>query len=276
MNACAPPEAAAGGLVRPRYTLRGWLAESLAREATLTRFGLLMWALMIPAVIAYGLDDRLLRGVPVWTKPLKFMASTGLFALCTAWFVGLLPQARRGHPAVRLVVWGVIVSSAFEVGYITLQAALGDASHFNVGSPLHATMYRLMAVFALLLTATQPLLAWQIVRHGDPTQPVLWRRAVITGLVLTFVLGAASGMPLGGLQPPAGAGLPVVGWHAAGDLRPAHFLGIHAQQLLPLAGLLLARWSSPAAAVALGATVAAYVAAWVALMTLGLAAAAPA
>jgi hypothetical protein len=57
---------------------------------------------------------------------------------------------------------------------------------------------------------------------------------------MTFVLATASGFLLGGQQPPAGVGLPVLGWHIDGpDARPAHFLGVHAQQLLPLFGWLL-------------------------------------
>jgi hypothetical protein len=53
-------------------------------------------------------------------------------------------------------------------------------------------------------------------------------------------------------------GLPIVGWHIGGpDARPAHFLGVHAQQLLPLAGFALqkSRLSRPTqwlTAVALG------------------------
>jgi hypothetical protein len=63
---------------------------------------------------------------------------------------------------------------------------------------------------------------------------------VVLGLVLTFVLATVSGFHLGGQQPPAGMGLPIVGWHIGGpDARPAHFLGVHAQQLLPLAGFAL-------------------------------------
>jgi len=81
---------------------------------------------------------------------------------------------------------------------------------------------------------------------------------VVVGLVLTFLLATISGFLLGGRQPPAGMGLPIVGWHIGGaDARPAHFLGVHAQQLMPLAGLALqqARLSHPTrwlTAVALG------------------------
>jgi hypothetical protein len=47
---------------------------------------------------------------------------------------------------------------------------------------------------------------------------------------------------LGGNQPPAGQGTPIVGWHLYKDIRPAHFLGVHAQQLIPLWGLIAAKF----------------------------------
>ena len=224
------------GLPGPRQ----WLAESLRRSRALTVFGLLMWAVMLPALVAWGIDERELRGVSIWAKPLKFMASIGLFALSTAWFIGLLPQARRQGRAINAVVWTVIVAGGFEIVYITLMAALGEASHFNFSSPLHITMYSLMGAGAMAMTATQPLLAWQIVRHARDDLSPAWRDGVVAGLVLTFVLGAGAGGLLGSMQPPAGSGLPYVGWHPSGDLRPAHFLGMHAQQFFPLAGALIA------------------------------------
>lgn len=223
---------------QPFYATR--LKEAFARQRHLTWFALLVWAAMVPTLLAMGLDDRTLRGVNVWVKPLKFMASLGLFALSTAWFVGLLPVAQRQRPAVKLVVWTIIAAGLFEIVYITLQAGLGDASHYNASSRFHSGMYTLMGIAALAMTATQPVLAWMIARHGHPHQPMIWRDAVVLGLVLTFVLGAGSGALLGAVQPPSGAGLPVVGWHlGGGDLRLAHFVGMHAQQWLPLAGLLL-------------------------------------
>jgi hypothetical protein len=218
-----------------------WLAEAQRRHRGLTLAALLIWALMLPTLIALGLDERTVREVNVWVKPLKFMASIGLFWLSTAWFIGLLPEAQRRHTSVRKLAAVAIGAGVFEIAYITLQSALGQASHFNMSSPFHQTMYTLMGLGAMAMTATQPVLAWRIARHGRAELPAVWRASVVLGLVLTFVLGAGAGSLLGAVQPPSGVGLPVVGWHlSGGDLRPAHFVGMHAQQIIPLFGALLA------------------------------------
>ncbi|MBI5719704.1 MAG: hypothetical protein HZC37_18700 [Burkholderiales bacterium] len=223
-------------LTRP---LRHVTSELLARERRLTLFAALLLALAVPMAVAAGLDERLLRGANVWIKPIKFALSIALLALTTAWFVGHLRPERRRSRAMGRIVWLLIVAGSFELGYIGLQAALGQGSHYNVGDPLHAIMYPLMGLGALGLTATQPLLAWQLRTHADPSRPSAYRLAVRLGLGLTFVFGAGVGMLLSGLQPPdaGAASLPVFGWSLqGGDLRPAHFIGIHAGQLLPLAG----------------------------------------
>jgi hypothetical protein len=251
---------------------RAWLAACLRQQRALTVFALLMGLATLPTAVALGLDERSLRGVDVWLKPLKFMASVGLFAITTAWFIGLLPEARWRSRPVRALAWVIIVCGGFEIGYITLQAALGAASHYNFSDVLHIRLYSLMGLGALAMTATQPVLAWLIVHHGRPGLHPTWRTAVVVGLVLTFGLGAGAGGLLGSMQPPAGAGLPVVGWHLAGaDLRPAHFLGLHAQQLLPLAGLALLGLPRRAAAWALTAFTLVYVGLWALALQRGLA-----
>jgi hypothetical protein len=250
--------------------LRPLLAESMRRSRALTVFGLLMWAAMLPTLLAWGIDDRELRGISVWAKPLKFMASIGLLALSTAWFIGLLPDDRRRGGAIHTVTWTIVLAGGFEITYITLMAALGQASHFNFSSPLHITMYSLMGAGAMAMTATQPLLAWQIARHARNDLPSAWRDGVVVGLVLTFVLGAGAGGLLGSMQPPAGSGLPGVGWHPSGDLRPAHFLGMHAQQLFPLAGVLIATWMPGTGRRALALFTMVYVALWAWAMARGL------
>ncbi len=223
--------------------LRRIASELLARERRLTLYAALLLVLVVPMALLAGFDERTLRGVNVWVKPIKFALSIVLLALTTAWFIGHLQAAHRGSRAVRRIVWLLIGAGTFELAYITLQAALGQGSHYNVGDALHAVMYSLMGIGALLLTATQPMLAWQLRRHAEPTLPPAYYLAVQLGLVLTFVFGAGVGMLLSGMQPPDASGaatLPLLGWSLqGGDMRPAHFVGIHAEQVLPLAAVLV-------------------------------------
>lgn len=212
------------------------------REPRLVAFAAVLLALMLPAAIGLWLDERTLRDVNVWVKPMKFMLSVALTALTTAWFAPLLPQAVRRGRTFGMLVWVLIATGGFEVAYITVQAALGQASHYNVGDPFHATMYTLMGIGAVVLTATQPWLAWLIWRQGQRGVAPAYRLGVLLGLVLTFVLGAGAGILLGGGTPAPGPGLPVLGWsQVAGDVRVAHFVGIHAGQVLPLLGFWLAK-----------------------------------
>ena len=219
-------------------SLREWPAELMRRERRLAIYAAVLFALVLPLAIAWGLDERTLRGANVWIKPIKFAISIGVLALTTAWFVGHLPAQRRSGRAVDWIVWLLIGAGSFELAYITLQAGLGEASHYNVADGWHMAMYNLMGLGALLLTASQPMLAWQLFRHPDPQRPRVYRAAILIGLALTFLFGAGVGGLLANLQPPSGAAtLPLFGWSlGGGDLRPAHFVGIHAEQLLPFIG----------------------------------------
>lgn len=247
------------------------VTELFRRERRLALFGFALLALLVPLALAGALDERTLRGANVWLKPMKFALSLGLFALTTAWFVGhLLPAARRLR-ALDWIVWVLIGSASFELAYIALQAGLGQGSHYNVGDPLHGALYGLMGLGATALTATQPALAWLLLRHADPRRAPAYRLAVLIGLVLTFVLGATVGGLLSGLQPPETAALPVIGWSlAGGDLRPAHFLGIHAQQALPLVGLVVAGGNARSASRTVWTATAAYVLLFAAALAWGL------
>ena len=213
-----------------------------AREPRLAAYGTLLLGLLLPMALAWAIDERTVQGASVWVKPMKFALSIAVFAFTTGWFIGHLPASRRHSRVVDLIVWLLIASGTFELAYITLQAGLGEASHYNVGDPFHFAMYALMGIGATLLTATQPMLAWQLYRHGDARRPAAYRQAVIIGLVLTFVLGAGVGGLLGGMEPPrTGPRMPLLGWSLqGGDLRPAHFVGIHAGQVIPAFGAWIA------------------------------------
>lgn len=226
----------------------GLLAELRQRQPQLTGFGLLLLALAVPTAVAGLIDSRTLEGVDVWLKPLKFMLSVALFSLTMAWFFGYLPEERRHARPARLIVWTILIAGTFEIAYITLQGARGQASHFNNSSPLYIGLYALMGIGALAITATTLPLAREIRRHALPGLSPAFRTSLIVGLVATFALGASSGILISQMgrhvgELTGGAVVPLFGWsRSIGDLRVAHFFGLHAQQILPIAGALLAHY----------------------------------
>ncbi|WP_051423613.1 hypothetical protein [Bordetella petrii] len=236
--------------------------QLLGRQRVLAVFGMVMLAALIPAALAAWLDPRTLGGVDVWAKPMKFMAAIGLYALTLAWLIGELPQKRRRTPLLRATVWTAVATGAFEAVYITWQGAVGQPSHFNTSTPFHTAMFILMGMAALLFTATSLPVAHQLWRHADGMAPA-YRLGAVLGLLLTFAAGAGVGVAISAHGGPlvgaaAGPGLPLTGWSVTGgDLRVAHFLGVHAQQVLPLVGYLLgvAGGRHASAAVALAAAV---------------------
>lgn len=249
-----------------------------AAQKTLCVYGLLMAAVLLPTYVLSWFYLRTLRDVGIWAKPMKFMAGTALFALTTVWLTVLVP-GKVGHgQSFQWIAGLIILTSLFEVVYISYQAALGQGSHYNTTDPVRAILLGLMAVAAVGLVASQAWLAWVIWKVQEaalsPTTV-----AVLLGLVLTFVLSTVSGFMLGAKQPPAGVGWPVVGWHTWSDVRPAHFLAVHAQQFVPLAGLLAERLGDrladrlggQSAMPGVVAFTCCYLAAWVALSAMGMA-----
>ena len=233
-------------------------------------YGALMWLALGVAYFLSFDDERTLREVGVWIKPMKFMAATALFAWTTVWLAELANASVTHTKAYKWICGLIVFTSMFEVVYITYQACQGEASHYNNTDPFHALMFGVMALAAVGLTASQAWLAWEIWAARESDSLSVSDLGVIIGLTLTFVLSTISGFMLGGNQPPAGHGLPFVGWHLYKDIRPAHFLGVHAQQLIPLLGLLVERFSGAYALKVFRIGSAVYVSLWGALTWLSL------
>lgn len=230
---------------------RGLLRSLKAWEPALFIGGLGMAALLVPTLVAHLTDGRTLDGVPVWIKLLKFEASLVIFLLTLSAFYPLAGAGFRLTRKGRFVVWGALIPGYLEVFYIALQAGLGKASHYNNSSPVYAALYTAMGVGAVLIVLCARFLATGILRHqrskeSPPLEPFVL--AVVLGLNLTFWLGGLAGIYMGA-QPghfgPAvsgGEGIPGLGWsRLVGDFRVAHFLGLHAIQVLPAIGFLAAR-----------------------------------
>lgn len=221
-----------------------------------------MAAPLLSTLIAFAIDPRTINGASVWLKPMHFELS---LALHFATLALLLPLASRAWQSSRLVRGSMLAAATcavLEVAYISLQAARGEASHFNYSSPVSGAMYALMGLGALIIvigSAVTGLAIWR--SRGVRGDSQLGR-----GAALGLVLGSGATLALAGYMssqgshlvggPPTDAfGLPFLGWATrGGDLRVPHFFATHAMQALPLAGLaadrlgLAARWAMPAAA----------------------------
>lgn len=213
------------------------------------------------ALAGMAVDGRVLGEANVWVKPLKFALSFVIYFATLALVVDRMGAAARRGWALRIALGVTVAAMLGEMAYIFASAGQGVASHFNVADPFRARMYSLMGVGAVALMLVVALVGWLAGRDRAGTMGPGLRLGVRIGfggatvltLVTAGVLGANGGHFVG--VPGAGAGtLPVLGWSTeVGDLRPAHFLALHAMQAVPLLGLLADRRGWPRAVVAWGA-----------------------
>ncbi len=214
--------------------------------AVLTSFSVALLAL---SLIWAGFDPRLVQGAATWAKPLKFALSFvvlfGTLALVLPQFSPAWRQGRLFRVLALLMTAAVIL----EMGYMILQAAQGQASHFNTGTPFTALMYSLMGVGAVTLVACTGVFGWAALRDPDAGFGPATRQGVAWGFIgsclLTLITAGAMSSMAGhfiGSPGPGAATIPLMGWSAAvGDLRPAHFVALHLMQILPLLGLWIDR-----------------------------------
>jgi hypothetical protein len=242
-------------MITPQSLLkRLWLTDP-----RLTAIGVSMFVLLAATGVALLLDPREVGGAPAWMKPAKFAASIGIYTLTLAWVFTYLPEWVKTR---RIVSWVSSVVFILEIIIIDLQAWRGTTSHFNVGTVLDGVMFTVMGLAIVVQTMAAVAVAVALWRQNFLDRAMGW--ALWLGLTIT-IIGAMSGglmtrptaaqleaaragnrMTVAGAHtvgaPDGGPGLPVTGWSRDhGDLRVAHFLGLHALQMLPLLTFVLAR-----------------------------------
>jgi hypothetical protein len=237
--------------------LSSWISRLWRTDAPLTATGLAIAGLLPFFVAGLWLDPRTIGGAPAWLKPAKFAASIAMYTLTMAWMYTWLADWPRVRRAASLVSVGALV---IEMAIIALQAARGTTSHFNVQTALDGILFGIMGAAILLQTCTSLAVLVALWKQTFRNAAMGW--ALRLGLLIT-ILGAFSGglmtqptaaqlaearstgrMPVAGAHtvgaPDGGPGLPGTGWSRThGDLRVAHFVGLHAMQVLPILTLLL-------------------------------------
>ena len=231
-----------------RSTTRAIAFESISeRHRSWWHAALFFFGLMLLFGTLTFVDERTFNGVSTWIKPLKFSLSLAVYFATLAWFAPLMPvgyfETRKGRWLTNVP----IVCAALEIGYIALQAGRGEASHYNNTSVFYSMMYSLMGLGATLLVAACAWMGTAIAKRFGLRDAYAF--AVVLGLWMAVILGggfggymaAQPGHWVGGAPTDAG-GSWLMNWaRDGGDLRVAHFFGMHAMQVLPFVGWLVAR-----------------------------------
>jgi hypothetical protein len=238
-----------------RATVPEALRRAFAANPPLMIAGLGSLGILVAALVGLVADPTVITGAPAWLKPLKFAISTAVYAFTFLWLLTFV----QGHARlVRLASWGTAIGFVAEMVLIVFQVVRGRESHFNVATPLDAFIFERMRDFIIVVFTMGLIAAVLLLRQRLPDRAFAASLRFGIGLALVGMLvavlmtvptpatsaafeGGRAGAHSVGVAD-GGPGLPLVGWSTVGgDLRIAHFVGLHAMQILPLLGWALGR-----------------------------------
>jgi hypothetical protein len=225
--------------------VREFFRELDRNDPLLSRLG---WALMLAvpvfATLAFFVPGAAL-GVNPWIKPIKFSMSFSTFASTVSL---LLLALRIPQWQLTLARRAVAVSVAFEILSLGAQAwrsAFALAGHSFVDRSLALMTNSMVMVNTAIVCGMLALFCANRVRSAVADGPMV---SAIRYSIVIFLAGNAIGgyMLARGTHTvgvgDGGPGLPFVNWSTiGGDLRIAHFIAIHAIQIVPLFAYILSQ-----------------------------------
>ena len=136
--------------------------------------------------------------------------------------------------------WTVIILFGLELLYIIFQALKGELSHYNNSTPIYSLLYSLMGLAAAVVTLYTAYIGLLFFTQSFSVLPSYYVWSIRLGILIFVVFSFEGGLMGSRMNHSVGAindnsNLWLIGWSkTVGDLRVAHFIGMHALQLLPL------------------------------------------
>jgi len=185
---------------------------------------------------ALYIDERTLLGVNVWIKPLKFCISTGIYILTVGYLMNIYPYSKKKRNIIKgIVSWTLFIETLI----IIYQASRGVQSHYNMSTGIDALLYMSMGILTGLNVLFMLLFIVDTIRLKlNTSKSIQW--SILLGWLVVFFGCWIGGQMIAQLShnvgvADGGAGLPLVNWSTkGGDLRIAHFFGLHGIQIIPL------------------------------------------
>src|SRR6202048_1078957 len=156
----------------PFNRLGKFFRELYRRSRILAITGWIHLALLAGMLVISLFASRLVMGISVWIKPIKFAISIAIYVWTVAW---LLEYLRLPSWAKRIISWGISISMLTVIACIGAQAARGTTSHYNVNTPFDAAIFSIMGgMIALNSVLALVLLICFVTGRYDVPSPYLW------------------------------------------------------------------------------------------------------
>jgi hypothetical protein len=220
-----------------------FFGELRKRNPVLFWFGLMNLVAGITCLVLTQVDSTRILGINAWIKPMKFYFSIFIMSWSMGWLLFHLHQPGR----VRWYSWAVVITMLVEMIAITSQSARGTTSHFNITSSFNGIVFRIMGIAIMIFAIWTAYICFLFFRKKNFDIPRHYVWAIRLGILL-FVIFSIEGWAMVGIMkhtvgaPDGGDGLPIFNWSRRhGDLRVAHFFGMHSLQIIPLVGYYLTK-----------------------------------
>lgn len=218
---------------------------------------------LLATCVGLVIDHRVITGAPAWVKPAKFALSLSIYCFTLVWLLTFLQRWKKVATAIAVVT---SIGVLLEMVLIVLQVIRGVPSHFNLATPFDSTVLSIMSVGAMLFLLAALVTTILLLFERRTDRALIWslRLGLVimlfgwyAGFLMTRATAAQLATYYAGHMPPAfgahsvgvpdgGPGLPFLGWSTTGgDLRIAHFVGLHALQVLPFIGWFLSAQRFP-------------------------------
>lgn len=230
--------------------------EKFRIKSILTQNKILFWlgtihfVLFLLLLLYLPFNKVTVLGLNSVIKPMKFALSIWIYS----WTMAIIMSFFENPKKVKSYSWAAVICMSFEQIVITFQALHGQQSHFNKINTFGIIVYELMGIFILTITLWTAYMTYVFIKqktHSISNQIVLSFRIGLVYFVIFSLfggyIGGKTGHTVGASD--GGDGIWFLNWSILfGDLRVAHFFGIHSLQVIPLFGLFLSKFSNTSSA----------------------------
>ncbi|MFD0990772.1 hypothetical protein ACFQ1R_11740 [Mariniflexile jejuense] len=181
-------------------------------------------------------------GVSAWAKPFNFFISISIFAFSMALYLDYLDNQKQ----VTIYCWSFMIFLSIELLMIAVQAARGRKSHYNIDTPLDRVIFALMglSITVILIHTIYITFLFFIQKQFSVSDEMIL--AIKLSLIIMVIFMLEGYVMISLSKHTIGSedvtkGIPAFNWSKNyGDLRVAHFFGMHALQIIPILTFVLA------------------------------------